>query len=621
MSGTLSSWLLVFDGSGTPTLKKQKLTAHPGAPFLEPADTDKIYLASGFQGLHPDSTLQLSPTLQFNGDQTDLDDDTLAAIGLAELNRFNALRFRSYTLDADTGVIVLGTTTEQLRTFIDTYGGVLQITPLLTKGFSEEFDTILEPTVSSRNNRIYIQYLVRKPLDADTCILCGNCGPICPESCISEQLFLDLSRCTHCNECVKVCPTQTIDLHAIVRKTVEIPALLVLDGVQTELPQNSSRIFTPDSLEKLFATIFDCLIDDVVTCDRTICQYSGRLQTGCRRCLTSCTFGAISTTKEGIVINQQKCTECGHCVATCPTGAIQYLRFDDHTFIDYFSALDLSPGNTVVLGNESQLHKLWWFSSTRYNNTFFLEYPQVQALDSMHFLFLLARGVARIILLLPDSPDKELQDQISATNAIIEGLFDYAEPVLAANAHKLDALLQLKPGPLLAEPMREGSFANRREKLISILHYLLKASGRSIELKGEPFATFGRIKCDIDKCTLCLACLNECRMQALQSDEKDYSLNHRALACVQCGTCVQVCPENALKRMHSLTLDELAFRPKMLAKAEPMACKECGKIFGTKQSFERVMFILRRREADDNLELYEYCETCRVRKIYEAGQS
>jgi len=386
------------------------------------------------------------------------------------------------------------------------------------------------------------------------------------------------------------------------------------------LPQKSSRIFTSDNLEKLFATIFDCRIDEVITCDRNICQYSGRLQTGCRRCLTSCPAGAIAATPEGIVIDQQKCTECGSCVATCPTGSIQYLRFDDRAFIDYFSAIDLSPGSTVVLGSAGQLQKFWWFSSNRYNNTFFLEYPEVQALGSMHLLFLLARGGSRIILLLPDSPNKELQDQITATNEIIKGLFDRAEPVLTTSAPELDALLQQDPGLLLTEPMRESSFINRREKLISLLHSLQETSGRSMELTGEPFATFGRIECDTDRCTLCLACLNECRVQALQSDEKNWSLNHRTLACVQCGTCVQVCPENALKPVHAVTLDQEAFDRRILAQAEPMVCKGCGKIFGTRQSFERVMLILRQRETEDNLKLYEYCDTCRVRKLYEAGQ-
>ena len=110
----------------------------------------------------------------------------LTTIGRAELNRFNGLQFRSYTVEADASVIVLGFSAEQLDSFIDTYGGVLQIIPLLTEGFCDGFDTAVEPTVNTVNesttNKIQVQYQVRHPLDADLCTLCGNCGSVCPEN-------------------------------------------------------------------------------------------------------------------------------------------------------------------------------------------------------------------------------------------------------------------------------------------------------------------------------------------------------------------------------------------------------------------------------------------------------
>jgi len=619
MGDSFSSWLLVFDGSGTPTLSRQELVARPGQPFPEPTNTDTIYLASGFPDLHPDSTLQLSPTLQLNGDKGNFDNDALAAIGQAELNRFNTLRFRSYAVEADAGIIVLATTTEQLNSFLDTYGGVLQITPLLSKGFSEEFETVVEPAISSGSNRVHIAYLVRTPLDADSCTLCGNCGPICPEACISEQLFLDLSHCTLCNACVKACPADAIDLHAVVRKTLEAPALLILDGVQTEAPVESKRIFTRETLEQLFATIFACRIDEVITCNTSICQYSGRLETGCRRCLTSCPTGAISATREGILIDQFSCSECGNCVATCPTGAIQYQRFSDQAFLDYFSALSLAPGCTVVLGCAEQLQKFWWLTDTRFETAFFLEYPEVQALTSMHLLFLLSRGVARVVLL-SDKIADPLQDQINATNALIKGFFDQDDAVRSATVPELGPILEEKPKQLLTAAMPETALAQRREQLIAILQHLQKISKRSMDLEGKPFATFGSLECDTNACTLCLACLNECKIKALFSDPKHWSLNLRRLHCVQCGICVHVCPENALKQRGGIHLDHETFIDHQLARAEPMICRECGKAFGTRQSFERVMDILRHRDGQDDLKLYEYCDTCRVRKLYEDGQ-
>ena len=46
-----------------------------------------------------------------------------------------------------------------------------------------------------------------------------------------------------------------------------------------------------------------------------------------------------------------------------------------------------------------------------------------------------------------------------------------------------------------------------------------------------------------------------------------------------------------------------------------MVCKECGKAFGTKKSYERVAAILARRQEAENGYL-EYCETCRVAQIF-----
>jgi hypothetical protein len=64
------------------------------------------------------------------------------------------------------------------------------------------------------------------------------------------------------------------------------------------------------------------------------------------------------------------------------------------------------------------------------------------------------------------------------------------------------------------------------------------------------------------------------------------------------------------------TLDERFFTRETLAEAEPMACRKCGKVFGTRKSFDRVMEILTRRESVDTRH-FEYCETCRVVNLFE----
>ena len=80
---------------------------------------------------------------------------------------------------------------------------------------------------------------------------------------------------------------------------------------------------------------------------------------------------------------------------------------------------------------------------------------------------------------------------------------------------------------------------------------------------------------------------------------------------------MKVCPEDALQLSPEFSLADPFFATVELATAEPMACKKCGKVFGTRKSFDRVMAILAKKEAVDTSH-FEYCETCRVVNLFEA---
>ena len=94
-------------------------------------------------------------------------------------------------------------------------------------------------------------------------------------------------------------------------------------------------------------------------------------------------------------------------------------------------------------------------------------------------------------------------------------------------------------------------------------------------------------------------------------------LQFREAFCVDCGICRSVCPEDALSLTGGALLGEASFQPVLLARAEPMTCRRCGKVFGTRKSFERVMAILAKREAVNTMH-FEYCGQCRVVHIFEA---
>jgi ferredoxin len=105
-------------------------------------------------------------------------------------------------------------------------------------------------------------------------------------------------------------------------------------------------------------------------------------------------------------------------------------------------------------------------------------------------------------------------------------------------------------------------------------------------------------------------------MQALKADQENFSLVHESGLCVGCGVCVKVCPEKVLSMDEKYTVDANFFRKQILAQADPVKCKECGKVFGTRKSLDRVMQILSARETV-NTDHFEYCSSCRVVKLFE----
>lgn len=616
-----SGYLLCSGKGASSDYFSLSLKVHPGAAFSFPQEADKnILLAGGFPTIHPDSSFPLSPTLQLNGDLTDTDDTNMAALAKAEFIRHNSQSYRSYTLEPDSRVAVLGADADSLYTFIDTYGGVLQIDPILTQGYDPAMTTAQELQVNRLKTGFQLNFTVKQPIDLSRCTYCGACGPACPEHCLSEQLFLNFSHCTLCNECLSACPHEAIDLHAVERRELTTPAILLLDGTKVDLPDQKKNIYSENTLPALFESIYSTEIEEVIAWEATFCQYSAKLSTGCTACVSACNNAAVKQGKNGVQIDHLACIECGACLSSCPTGALQYKRFDDPGFVEYFRTFPLSPGTTVVLGDEEALHQYWWHnSSKRHSDVFFMEFPTPAALCAMHFLLLYAMGAKRIFVLGKENSTMALQVQF--TNSLLQTLFQQEHPVCLSNIAELaNAIEEDESSSVLTNFHHNFSYSNRRNKLIDLIQFLrLQSVTEPTILTDAAIKDFGEIICDQEKCTQCIACVNECRMEALVADSDSYSLKHTPARCVQCGICVTVCPEKALTTQSGLSLKDDFFKERIVAQAEPAKCKGCGKIFGTRKSLEKVIAILSAKNMwDSEDDLLSYCDNCRVVNLYES---
>ena len=321
-----------------------------------------------------------------------------------------------------------------------------------------------------------------------------------------------------------------------------------------------------------------------------------------------------------VKVDHLVCDDCGLCASVCPTGAIQYERFGDLGFVTWIDRVNLEKDCTVVIGNERALHRLWWKSQgNRFANTVFMEHPNWNALSLMQILYVFSKGAARLVLLQQKGRGQSvLTSQAQAANQIIQALFSMKDFVQMFSTEEALENLKLQAHSPLPYPWeQQGGLRTRRPFLCSILSFLLEASNKEAFISSSSGAdSFGELECDPGLCTQCLSCINECRAGALEANEAMFCLTFLASACVQCGICTKLCPENALVSRPGLYLQKSFFKRRILTKAEPARCARCGKVFGTRASLEKVKSILGQRQ-DLDVKLFDYCEDCRVKLLFE----
>lgn len=125
------------------------------------------------------------------------------------------------------------------------------------------------------------------------CIGYGSCTNVCPYDLITMNdnglPDIDRSRCTGCGACADICPRDVIGL----------------------IPENATPYVSCKSHDKAKDCRQVCILDKKpIGC------------IGCKACIKVCEPQAIDFDNELVVIDPEKCNNCGECVKKCPTSCI-----------------------------------------------------------------------------------------------------------------------------------------------------------------------------------------------------------------------------------------------------------------------------------------------------------
>jgi len=103
---------------------------------------------------------------------------------------------------------------------------------------------------------------------------------------------------------------------------------------------------------------------------------------------------------------------------------------------------------------------------------------------------------------------------------------------------------------------------------------------------------FYTTRLNIQKCTGCASCVQNCPTETLECDDKGgvRLFNYAHFQCICCGSCVGVCPEGAAELRHEISAKRLfqVFSKREIRSVELEACERCGAFFAPEPQMEKI---------------------------------
>jgi ferredoxin/microcompartment protein CcmK/EutM len=333
-----------------------------------------------------------------------------------------------------------------------------------------------------------------------------------------------------------------------------------------------------------------------------ICAHSNQGITGCVRCLDCCPAEAIQDKGKRIEVNTSLCLGCGSCTIACPTGALSYtyptvqqwLIMVRDMLADYGKAGGLQPD--LLIYDYKIENTLFDNAGSLPDNVIPVPVEEIGSVGMDAWLSALAYGAGSVTLLIgneaPESILAGFRKHLAVAHSILKGM-GYSNDRLR--------LLELNEDNTFLIINEEGqSFDNNpaagfmpfekfRTIRLALNHLYQHAPDPQELIVLTEGSSFGEVQVDKNTCTLCMSCVAICPVQALQHDAEQLKLSFLESNCIQCGLCLNTCPEGSITLASRYIYDDaLASKPRLLNEDTSFCCIDCGKPFISQRMFDSI---------------------------------
>lgn len=368
--------------------------------------------------------------------------------------------------------------------------------------------------------------------------------------------------------------------------------------------------------EAIRGLVGDFLKPEHVTYNADICAGGSADVEACGTCINVCPYDAIERDAKNhlrIRVDHMACEGCGACASACPTMALRFTEPAPKELYTRLSAL-LRPLSPQVKGERStvlfhcgemgmRVLKEAGQRPLPYPETVLpVEVPCLRYVSEANMLAAFQFGAAGVGLLgcyTCVHGERELlyrnldfchmtldafglgRERLRLLTAA-EGGEAEAVSGLSSFAHGLeDSPIRWKGRPTSHWNSRAVIAAAIEE----FIEQLDREPGQRAVDASQPYA-FADVQAS--GCTMCRSCVNACPVNAFRLDESTSSLKFKPIACVACGLCEKVCPEDVIELRREIFLERDAFDYQTVAQDDMVACSKCGKPYINRKALDTI---------------------------------